>query len=192
MSDPKRRCIATGNVVEKDNLLRFVTDPDGFIVPDVRMNLPGRGIWITCSRDAVELAEKKGLFARSAKRKVKVKDGLVSEIEMLLRRRCLDLLGLSRKSGDLVVGFAKVEKALKTGKAAVLIAGKDGSEDGRKKLRNMAGKHSLIEFFTIDELSRSLGRDNVVHAMLARNSGLAKKFLAETEKLAGFVVLAND
>lgn len=185
-----RRCIVTGNVIEKDRLLRFVVDPDGFIVPDVRMNLPGRGIWITCSRDAVELAIKKGLFARSAKRKVKVKDNLISEVEMLLTRRCLELLGLSRKSGDLVVGFAKVEKLLRSGKAAILIAGHDGAEDGRNKLKKLAGSLPLVEYFSIDDLSRSLGRDNVVHAALANKKGLATKFLAETKRLSGFIGFA--
>lgn len=185
-----RRCIATGDVVEKDRLLRFVVDPDGFIMPDVRMSLPGRGIWITCSREAVDLAIKKSLFARSAKRQVKVKDDLTLRIEKLLTARCLELLGLSRKSGDLVVGFAKVEKLLRSGKAVILIAGHDGAEDGRKKLKNLAGSCPLIEYFSIDQLSRSLGRDNVVHAALAAKKGLATKFLAETKRLSGFLGFA--
>lgn len=187
MSDPKRRCIATGDVIEKDRLLRFVVDPDGFIMPDVRMNLPGRGIWITCSREAVELVIKKGLFARAAKRQVKVRDGLIVQIERLLTERCLELLGLCRKSGDLVIGFAKVEKLLKSGKAVILIAGRDGAEDGRNKLKNLAGECPLIECFSIDALSRSLGRDNVVHAALRANKGLATKFLVETKRLTGFL-----
>ena len=53
---PERRCIATGEVRPKAELIRFVAAPDGQIVPDVLEKLPGRGIWITADRAALELA----------------------------------------------------------------------------------------------------------------------------------------
>jgi predicted RNA-binding protein YlxR (DUF448 family) len=47
-----------------------VVSPDGEIAPDILEKLPGRGIWVSADRDAIETAVKKNLFARAAKTKV--------------------------------------------------------------------------------------------------------------------------
>ena len=66
---PDRKCIATGDVQPKFGLIRFVTGPDGQIVPDVLEKLPGRGIYVSADRDALEQVSKKGLFAKAARQK---------------------------------------------------------------------------------------------------------------------------
>jgi predicted RNA-binding protein YlxR (DUF448 family) len=44
--------------------------PDGEIAPDILEKLPGRGIWVSAERDAIEtMAVKKNLFARAARRR---------------------------------------------------------------------------------------------------------------------------
>jgi len=185
LSEPMRRCIATGQVRKKEELLRFVVSPDGTVVLDIRKKLPGRGIWTGCRREDVEMAQKKGLFARSAKQKVTVPDHMADMVEKVLTTRCLNTLGLARKSSLIKTGFAKVEASLKAGKAAILLAAKDGAKDGRQKLHRLAPDLPLVELFDIEELSQALGQENVVHASLARG-GLTDKFLVEVSKLAGF------
>lgn len=185
LSEPVRRCIASGQVMKKDALLRFVASPDGELVHDLYGKLPGRGIWITSTRENVELAQKKGLFARSAKRSVKIADNICTTIEANLAKRCLDLLGMGRKGGLVTAGFAKVEASLKSQKAAVLIAAFDGADDGRQKLKRQAGDIPLVELFESNELSKALGRENAVHVSMARG-GLTDKFLVEVSRLAGF------
>ena len=89
---PERRCIATGETGPKAGLIRFVVGPEGEIVPDLAGKLPGRGIWVSADRAALEKAAKRGLcFARSAKAPVKVPDGLLETVEALLVRRLVDL-----------------------------------------------------------------------------------------------------
>ena len=39
-----RKCILTGIVKDKSELLRFTLLPGGLIVPDFKRKLPGRGI----------------------------------------------------------------------------------------------------------------------------------------------------
>jgi len=185
LSDPQRRCIATGQIREKDDLLRFAVSPDGLLVHDIQMNLPGRGIWISCDRSSVELAQKKGLFARSAKQKLTMADDLPDVIDRSLAQKCLALMGLARKSGLITVGFAKVEKALKSKKTAVLIAASDGAEDGRKKLKRIAGNLPVIDIFSIAELSQALGKENVVHASMGPG-GLTKKLKLSVSQLSKF------
>ena len=42
-----RRCIVTRSELSPDDLIRFVADPSGGIVPDIARKLPGRGVWVT-------------------------------------------------------------------------------------------------------------------------------------------------
>ena len=55
---PLRRCIVTRAELPPDDLIRFVADPSGHIVPDLARKLPGRGVWVTAERPAVEAAIK--------------------------------------------------------------------------------------------------------------------------------------
>jgi len=52
----ERRCIASGKVQPTTGMIRFVVGPESEIVPDVLGKLPGRGIWITAERAALEKA----------------------------------------------------------------------------------------------------------------------------------------
>ncbi len=166
-------------------LLRFVVDPEGRIVPDVAHRLPGRGLWLTARRDIVSQAVAKRLFARAAKAPVTVEAGLEDRIEALLARRCAELLGLARRAGLVEAGFVKVRAALLKREAAVLIAAIDGAEDGRAKLGALASGLAVVSCLSAEELGAALGREQVVHAAL-RPGRLADLFLAEARRLQGF------
>ena len=182
---PLRRCLVTGEVRAKHDLIRFVVGPDGRIHPDVAERLPGRGLWTLARRDIVARAVKKRLFGRAARAAVGVDEDLDQRVEALLTRRAVDLIGLARRAGLAVCGFAKVEAALAAGKAAVLIAASDGSADGRGKLRARAPGLPLVEALTSAELGAAFGREGAVHAMLGAGP-LAEAFLAVAGRLAGF------
>lgn len=185
MTTRQRRCIVTGDVKQAAELVRFVVAPDGAVVPDVAGDLPGRGLWLSASRQAVDTACAKRLFAKAARRRVTVAEDLAARTEALLARRCLDVLGLARRAGQATLGFEQVRALLKARKAAVLIAARDGGADGRAKTRKYAAGVAVIELFTSAELSLALGRENVVHAALAPG-GIADRFVAEAARFAGF------
>ncbi len=111
-SEPERRCIATGEVQPKRGLIRFAVSPDGVIVPDILEKLPGHGIWVSAERDALELAVKKGLFARAAKQAVSVSETLIADVESLLVRRVTDGISLARKAGRAVAGYERSRTGL--------------------------------------------------------------------------------
>jgi predicted RNA-binding protein YlxR (DUF448 family) len=182
---PTRRCFVNGAVRPTAELLRFVVDPEGRIVPDVAHRLPGRGLWLTARRDIVSQAVAKRLFARAAKAPVTVEAGLEDRIEALLARRCAELLGLARRAGLVEAGFVKVRAALLKREAAVLIAAIDGAEDGRAKLGALASGLAVVSCLSAEELGAALGREQVVHAAL-RPGRLADLFLAEARRLQGF------
>ncbi len=181
--DPERKCIATGDTQPKYGLVRFVVGPDAQIVPDILGKLPGRGIWVSADRKAIEKAAKKGAFARSAKTQVTVPDGLADEVEKQLARRVVDLISLARKSGSAVTGYEKVKDWLSKEVAEVLIQAVDGSGRGKTKL-STPHYGSYIGWLTAEELGLAFGRQNVIHGALA-SGGLTKRVVEEAQRLKG-------
>ena len=185
-----RRCIVTGEVQSESRLMRFVADPDGNVVPDASAKLPGRGLWVTATRDAVAKAVDRKLFSRAAKTPVSADANLADRAEQALLARMIGDLGLARRSGALVLGFDNVLRALDSAKPpAVLIEALDGSKDGKRKLYNAAHSRELepavVECFSSVELGLALGRENVIHAAV-QPGGLANRLTLDAERLSGF------
>ncbi len=180
---PERKCIATGEVQPKAELIRFVVGPEAQIVPDIVGKLPGRGIYVSATRQALEAAAKKGAFNRAAKQPVKVRDGLVEEIERQLTRRVVELISLARKSGDAVAGYEKVKDFLYREDAKVLLQAEDGSSRGKSKLSTPHRGH-YIGWLTADELGAAFGRQTVIHGALA-SGGLTQRVVEEAHRLRG-------
>jgi len=181
---PQRRCVATGRVADKDMLLRFVVAPAGQLVPDLQQRLPGRGLYLTPDRAAIDTAVKKRVFARAARRPVEVPDQLADRLEALIAERAIELIGLARRAGQAVVGYDQVAAWLKTGRAGLLLQASDGAAAGRARLAAMAGDRPVVERLRAAELARPFGRDHVVHVALAAG-GIATRVREELTRLAG-------
>ncbi len=180
---PDRKCVATGEVRPKSGLIRFVAGPDGQVVPDVLGKLPGRGVYVSAERSALETAVKKNLFARGLKTQLRVPESLVEDVHRQLSRRVIELISLARKSGRAVAGYEKVKDILAKEEAEVLIQASDGSERGKSKL-STPHFGTYIGFLTADELGMAFGRETVIHAALA-SGGLTKRVVEEAQRLKG-------
>lgn len=187
---PQRRCIASGEVRDKEDLLRFVVDPGGSVVPDPAGRLPGRGLWLSPRRDMLEKACARNLFAKAAKAAVRLPEDLPERTEWALRRRFLELLGLANRAGQVAAGFQKVKDRLTAGEAELLVHAVDGAEDGRRKIVGLAKARPsdvpVVCLFTAAELGQALGRDNAVH-LVVLPGGLAERLMAEARRLDGLV-----
>jgi predicted RNA-binding protein YlxR (DUF448 family)/ribosomal protein L30E len=185
----ERRDIVSGEVMDEARLVRFVAGPGGVVVPDLARKLPGRGLWVAATREAVETAVRKGLFSRAAKTKLSAPPDLADQVERLLCARILAGLGLARKAGDLTLGFEKVLAAVLSGKAAWLVEASDGSDEGRRKLlaaaRRAANQPRLLAVFSSSELGLALGGQNVIHTAFLAGRG-AERWTLDVERLAGF------
>jgi predicted RNA-binding protein YlxR (DUF448 family) len=180
---PERKCLATGEVQPKQGLIRFVLGPDAQVVPDINGKLPGRGVYVTAERDALEAAVKKKVFARGFKTQVTIPEGMVDEIERQVCQRLVNLISLARKSGDAVAGYEKVKDWLFKEQASVLIQASDGSGRGKSKLSTPYGGR-YIGCLSADELGMAFGRETVIHAALA-SGGLSKRVVEEAQRLQG-------
>jgi predicted RNA-binding protein YlxR (DUF448 family) len=151
-----------------------VVGPDGTVVPDVKRNLPGRGLWVTATRTAVETAARRKLFAKGFKRDVGAAADLGEMTERLLERAALDSLSIAGKAGTVTTGFTKVEAALNRDAPLALLHASDGSEDGLRKLKALLRRNEtdespeipVIRAFSGAQLDLALGRSNVIHAAL--------------------------
>lgn len=195
---PERTCIVTRVVLPPEELIRFVADLEGRVVPDVSRRLPGRGVWVTCSRAAVADAVRGKAFSRGLKRATTADADLADLVEHLLARRVLDALSLANKAGLVTTGFTKVDMALERGLVALLLRGSDAATDGADKLerRFKAVSEAMgrstddraISVLSIAELSLAMGRPNVVHAALAKG-GAADNFQREALRLQRYRAL---
>lgn len=186
---PERKCLVTGELHPKSDLIRFVAGPDETVVPDIAAKLPGRGFYVSADRATLEKAVAKNLFSRGAKAQVKVPDGLVDEVERQLARRVVNLISLARKSGDAVAGYEKVKSWLDREEARVLIQASDGSARGKSKL-STPYKGDFIGWLTADELGLAFGRQTVIHGALG-SGGLGQRVVEEARRLKG-MRLGND
>lgn len=180
--DPERKCIVSGESQPKGGLIRFVVGPEGLLVPDVAGKLPGRGIYVSAERAALEKAVKKNLFSRAARAQVRLPEDLVALVEGQIARRVIDSLSMARKAGQAVTGLEKVKEWLVGGKAAVLVQASDGSPREKSRLRPPEGGH--VTCLTSGEIGLAFGRERAIHAALAAG-GLARRVVEEAARLAG-------
>jgi hypothetical protein len=185
----ERFCALTRTAKPADDMIRFVVGPDGALVPDIKRKLPGRGVWITATREALEESVAKRVFARSFKRDVRLPDDLASLTEQLLARTALDALAIAGKAGNVAAGFGKAEDAINSNEAVALIHASDAAADGRRKfeavLRRNGRQIPVIDAFSSAQLDLALNRLNVIHAALLAGP-VSDTFLARTERFARF------
>jgi predicted RNA-binding protein YlxR (DUF448 family) len=186
----ERFCVVTRTVRPVDELIRFVVGPEG-VVPDVKRKLPGRGLWVTAEKAALQDAIARKVFARGFKRDVHVTSELVEQTERLLYRAALDALAIAGKSGLVATGFGRTEAALGHDKIAGLLHAADAGADGVSKLRSAlrqrpdAKEIAVVTGFTTAQLDLALGRSNVVHAALLAGPA-SDAFLARFARLERF------
>jgi uncharacterized protein len=189
--EAERLCVATREVRPISDLIRFVVGPEGEAVPDLKRKLPGRGVWVTATRDALGDAIKHKAFARGFKREVRLPPDLLERTGRLLEQSALDALAVAAKAGSVVSGFAKVENALAHNHVRVLLHAAEAAPDGVRKLNAAlqrspkAGPIEVIQALPGAQLDLALGRPNVIHAALLAGP-VSDTFLARLRRLERF------
>lgn len=191
VTSPRRRCIVTGAVKDKDELLRFVIDPERRLVADIEQRMPGRGIWLSADRETLKKACAKNTFAKAARANVVVPDELVEQVEKRLTRHCLNMIGLARRAGQAVFGFEKARDWFRSGRAGLLLIAADASPHARSKVRAFSDAEALVVPLTASELGVVAGRERSVHVVIAPGA-LARRVRREGLRLAGIRRMAED
>lgn len=185
-AEETRKCIVSGEVLPKENMLRFTVTPDNTVVPDFKKKLPGKGIWVKNSKTSLQVAIAKNLFSKAAKKSVKVDAGLADMVEKLLKKHGLETISLARKAGVLLTGFEKVSDAVKKNKAAFVLEAKNAGADGHNRIMLLAKNLKVFHTYEIEELDKALDKVNTVHVAFLQ-SEMAKAVHNEFSRLEDFL-----
>jgi len=81
--------------------------------------------------------------------------------------RILSMIGLAERSRNVVSGEFSTDKAIKDGKARLVIAGRDASDNTKKAFRNSCAYYRIpyYEYATKEELGHGMGKE--LRAVLA-------------------------
>jgi uncharacterized protein len=196
-----RMCAVTRQVRPIDELIRFVVSPQGEIVPDLKRKLPGRGMWVSASRQTVAEAARRNQFSKGFKRQLRVSPALAADTEALLVRSVIEALAMIAKAGQVVSGFSKVEGAIEQRQIQALIHASDGAADGIRKLdtqirpnagdRQESPEIAVVTVLTSEQLDLALGRSNVIHAALLAGPA-SKTFLSRSQILVRYRMADDD
>ena len=134
---PRRRGCARsrGQVRPIDELIRFVVSPSGEVVADLKRKLPGRGLWVSASRQAVAEAVRRNQFGKGFKRDVRATPTLAADTEASAGAQRDRGARHGRQGGP---GRLRLQQGRgRPGAAAggqALIHASDGAADGIRKL----------------------------------------------------------
>ena len=102
------------------------------------------------------------------------------------RRKVLNLIGLATKAGKTASGEFSTEKAVKAGKASLVIVSEEASDNTKKMFTNMCTyyKVPLLVFGEKEELDRAMGKE--MRASLAvLDEGFAKAVGKQMKLIGG-------
>ncbi len=199
---PERLCIVSRERLPIARLLRFVAAPDGILTPDLKRQLPGRGVWVEATRAKLEMALKRKAFGRSLRTAVKIPDDLTGLVERLLEKDALQALALANKAGKVVAGQSKVETELSSGRVMAVFHAADAARDSVRKIGQVIRRHSarlesaaseplVMSPFQSVQMSLYLGREHVIHICLV-NDPTSKRCVEKCQLLTSYLGLSLD
>ena len=192
--------MARNEVRDPQEMIRFVLGPENTVYPDILGKLPGRGVWVSATREDMDIAMNKGGFKRGFKGNVKVPDDLAAQVEAGLRKHTLSLIGMAKKSGKLFIGFDQVMVAARTDALGWRIEASDGAEGSRGKIRALSKAVArevelklprVIGCFHSTELGAIVGRETLIHCAVPHGR-IAKSLGVSARRLSGFVPLVPE
>lgn len=198
-----KTCIVSRKLYPREEMFRFVLSPENQLIFDLDEELPGKGIWLDANRDSLEKALKIKAFDKAVKGKPFLDFVSHEHIVNRFKVKCLSYLGFAQKKGDVIHGFEKIEsylrllsdpkKAWKNVGFTGLLLYADGSGVNLDKLQAKARALDLVEIdgFSVGELSKAIGRDDVVYLYM-KGSALSEKILFLYRKLHKYNGLKNE
>lgn len=159
----QRTCLGCRQGLQQENLVRYVATPSGTVTVDYRRRLPGRGAYTCVSRACLLEAVKRRQFPRALHNDTLRVDGpaLVEELLAQVRERILNLVGMARKSGQVISGSTLVLDQLSVpGSIALILAAEDMSAAISERLAGKAGHKSVAFYRMFDKelLGQVLGK----------------------------------
>lgn len=184
---PERTCVGCRTAKPRVDLIRYALSPQKQVLVDYRQKLPGRGVYTCCEATCIEQAVTRRQFQRGFRvdlPQLKTED-LLCQLEGALIQRVENLLGMARKSGQVVSGGQAVQTGLmKSGETfAFVLLSHDISSGIAEKLTFAAAKRGVDVFYLLgkDRMGEILGKGE--RSVAAVQAGqLAEVLLLEMQR----------
>lgn len=156
-----RTCLGCRESKGKEELVRLVTSPGGFVVIDYKGTLPGRGVYIcpkeSCIRDAFSKKQISRVFKGS---QIEGVEEFLGRLRKLILDRISSLLSIARKAGKVVDGREAVEKGMEKGTVKLLVFAEDLSPLSLKDMKDICLKRGVryYTYLSKDEMGGLIGK----------------------------------
>ena len=172
--------------INKDDFIKICLSPDNKLIPDLRDNLPGKSVWLPANKTLiVDILRKEDLKPYFGVSKIFSPD-LVSIIEMILKKKILSSISMTKKSGVLAIGLDAIKTQL-IQKRHCLILVAMGAKNVADKSFFTSNNISIFEnVLGQKDLEKSTGKNNVKYVgILSKN--FKKTIQVDLNKLKGFI-----
>lgn len=179
----QRTCLGCRQIFDQDRLVRYVLSPEKEILVDYRGKLPGRGAYTCLTKACVEEAVRKRQFERAFRgnNKETSAKALIDALGDQIRQRIENLVGMARKSGNIVSGSNMVISALGSpGEISLVLLSEDISSGMADKIVGKSAAKSIpcFRLFQKDALGQLVGKaDRSVVAL--KNGSIADSLSKE-------------
>ena len=169
-----RKCLVTGAITPKQDLIRFVIDPENILIADIEQTLPGRGYWVKADRQTILRAIQRNIFIKKINERFTIDKNLLLRLETQIKNKILQNISLSRKAGKAIFGFDKIKASLLNQSIHLLIQALDGSEREKRRILTKTIPNVIDNCLTGSELGQAFGREKVVHCALFESHFIEK------------------
>ena len=172
--------------IHKDDFIKICLSPDNKLIPDLCDKLPGKSVWLPADKALiVDILRKEDLKTYFGASKIFSSD-IVSLIEMILRKKILSSISITKKSGVLAIGLDAIKTLLVQKRHCLILVAMGAKSVADKSFfrsNNVAIYENMLEQ---KDLEKSTGKNNVKYlGIFSKN--FKKTIQVDLNKLKGFI-----
>ena len=181
-----KKIFLNSSSINKDDFIKICLSPDNKLIPDLCDKLPGKSVWLPAHKDLiVDILREEDLKTYFGISKIYSPD-LVSLIEMILRKKIVSSISMTKKSGVLAIGLEAIKAQLIQNRHCLIIVARGARSLANKSFfasENVSIFESLLEQ---KDLEKSTGKINVKYiGVFSKN--FKKTIQVDLNKLKGFI-----
>ena len=147
--------------INKDDFIKISLSPENKLIPDLCDKLPGKSVWIPANKAIIiDTLRKEDLETYFGIPKIFSPD-LVSLIEMLLRKRILSTISMTKKSGVLAIGLDAIKTLLIQKRHCLILVAMGAKSVANKSFFTSKNVSIFENMLEQKDLEKSTGKNNV-------------------------------
>ena len=181
-----KKIFLNSSSINKDDFIKICLSPDNKLIPDLCDKLPGKSVWLPADKALiVDILREEDLKTYFGISKIHSPD-LVSIVEMILRKKIMSSISMTKKSGVLAIGLDAIKTQLIQKRHCLIIVARGAKRLTDKSFfvsKNISVFESLLEQ---KDLEKSTGKINVKYVGIF-SKNFKKTIQVDLNKLKGFI-----